>query len=52
MLIGAVVGAILVLRLGVDTGLGAVTLMLAAALIGAAVAARGAPEWATRPVSA
>ena len=52
MLIGAVVGAILVLRLGVDAGLGAVTLVLAAALVGAAVAARGAPEWAMRPGSA
>jgi uncharacterized membrane protein YoaK (UPF0700 family) len=52
MLIGAVVGAILVLRLGVDAGLGGVTLVLAAALIGVAVAARGAPEWATRPASA
>ena len=52
MLIGAVVGAILVLRLGADAGIGAVTLVLAAALIGVAVAARGAPEWATRPASA
>ena len=52
MLIGAVVGAILVLRLGVDAGLGAVTVVLAAALIGAAAAGRGAPEWATRAASA
>jgi uncharacterized membrane protein YoaK (UPF0700 family) len=52
MLIGAVVGAILVLRLGVDVGIGAVTVVLAAALIGAAVAGRGAPEWAMRPASA
>jgi uncharacterized membrane protein YoaK (UPF0700 family) len=52
MLIGAVVGAILVLHLGVDAGLGAVTVVLAAALIGAAVAGRGAPEWAMRPASA
>ena len=52
MLIGAVVGAILVLRLGVDAGLGAVTVVLAVALIGAAVAGRGAPEWATRAASA
>ena len=52
MLIGAVVGAILVLRLGVDAGIGAVTVVLAVALIGAAVAGRGAPEWAMRPASA
>jgi uncharacterized membrane protein YoaK (UPF0700 family) len=47
MLIGAVIGAVLVLNLGVSAGIVAVTVMLAVALIGAALAARGAPEWAT-----
>lgn len=48
MLIGAGVGAVIVLNLGVSAGIVAVILMLAAALIGSAVAARGTPEWATR----
>jgi uncharacterized membrane protein YoaK (UPF0700 family) len=47
MLIGAAVGAILVLRLGVSVGIVAVTIVLAAALVGAAFAARGVPDWAT-----
>jgi uncharacterized membrane protein YoaK (UPF0700 family) len=47
MLLGAAVGAILVLRLGVSAGIVAVTVVLAAALIGAAIAARGTPDWAT-----
>lgn len=47
MLIGAGIGAILVLNLGVSAGIVAVTIVLAAALIGAAFAARGAPDWAT-----
>jgi uncharacterized membrane protein YoaK (UPF0700 family) len=47
MLIGAGIGAVLVLRLGVSVGILAVTIMLSVALIGAAFAARGAPEWAT-----
>ncbi len=52
MLIGAVVGAILVLNLGVGTGIAAVTIMLAAALVGTAIAARGTPHWASGKVSA
>ena len=48
MLIGAGIGAVLVLHLGVEAGIGAVTIALAAALIGATIAARGAPEWAVR----
>ena len=52
MLVGAVVGAILVLRFGVDAGIGAVTVLLAAALTGAAVAGRGSPEWAMRAAPA
>ncbi|HEY5223481.1 MAG TPA: YoaK family protein [Microbacteriaceae bacterium] len=47
MLIGAGIGAILVLNLGVSAGIVAVTIMLAVALVGAAVAARGTPAWAT-----
>jgi uncharacterized membrane protein YoaK (UPF0700 family) len=47
MLIGAGVGAILVLRLGVVGGIVAVTIVLAAATIAAAIAARGTPDWAT-----
>jgi len=47
MLIGAGIGAVLVLRLGVSAGILAVTIMLAVALIGTAFAARGEPEWAT-----
>jgi uncharacterized membrane protein YoaK (UPF0700 family) len=46
MLIGAGVGAILVLRLGTSVGLGAVTLVLAAAVIGSSIVARGRPDWA------
>jgi len=52
MLIGAGVGAILVLDLGVSIGILAVTILLAAALIGTAVAGRGAPNWATGAKSA
>lgn len=51
MLIGACIGAILVLNLGVSAGIMAVTLVLAAALVGAAFAARGAPDWATGAAS-
>jgi uncharacterized membrane protein YoaK (UPF0700 family) len=47
MLVGAVVGALLVLQLGVTAGLVAVNVMLAVALVGTAFAARGAPDWAT-----
>jgi uncharacterized membrane protein YoaK (UPF0700 family) len=47
MLIGAGVGAVLVLRLGVAAGLGAVTILLVIAVVGAAVASRGTPAWAT-----
>jgi uncharacterized membrane protein YoaK (UPF0700 family) len=52
MLIGAGVGAILVLHLGINAGIGGVTIVLAAALVGAAVAGRGAPDWATRATPA
>ena len=52
MLIGAGIGAILVLNLGVSAGIVAVTIMLAVALVGAAVAARGTPAWATGATSA
>jgi uncharacterized membrane protein YoaK (UPF0700 family) len=52
MLIGAGVGAILVLRLGVRAGLVAVTILLVVALVGAAVASRGTPDWATEAKSA
>jgi uncharacterized membrane protein YoaK (UPF0700 family) len=47
MLIGAGIGAILVLNLGVSAGVAAVTIVLVAALFGAAFAGRGTPEWAT-----
>jgi uncharacterized membrane protein YoaK (UPF0700 family) len=47
MLVGAGVGALLVLRLGVTVGLFAVALLLAVTLAGAAIAGRGAPHWAT-----
>ena len=47
MLIGAGIGAILVLRLGVSAGIIAVTIVLAVALVGAAIASRGTPDWAT-----
>ncbi len=46
MLLGAVVGAFLVLRLGVSAGIVAVSLALAVVLIGAAIVARGIPDWA------
>ena len=46
MLVGAVVGAILVLDLGVSAGLVTATIVLAVALAGASIAARGAPDWA------
>ncbi len=52
MLIGAGVGALLVLRLGVSPALIAVTIVLAVTLIGAILAARGAPAWATPRPSA
>lgn len=48
MLIGAGIGAILVLRLGVSSGIVAVTAVLAVAMVGAAIASRGTPSWATR----
>lgn len=51
MLIGAGIGAILVLNLGVSAGIVAVTIMFAVALVGAAFAARGAPSWATGAAS-
>lgn len=47
MLIGAGVGALIVLNLGISAGIGAVILMLLIALTGAALAARGSPTWAT-----
>jgi uncharacterized membrane protein YoaK (UPF0700 family) len=47
MLVGAGIGAILVLNLGVSAGIAAVAIVLAAALIGTAFASRGAPDWAT-----
>lgn len=47
MLIGAGIGAVLVLNLGVCAGIIAVTILLAVALIGTAFAARGTPDWAT-----
>jgi uncharacterized membrane protein YoaK (UPF0700 family) len=47
MLVGAVVGAVLVLQLGISAALLAVAVVLAAVLTGAALAARGTPEWAT-----
>jgi len=46
MLIGAGIGAVLVLRLGVSAGIVAVTILLAVALVGAAIASRGTPDWA------
>jgi uncharacterized membrane protein YoaK (UPF0700 family) len=52
MLVGAAVGALLVLRLGVAAGIAAVAITLAVALIGAAVASRGAPAWAIPTASA
>ena len=52
MLIGAGIGAVLVLRVGVSAGIVAVTVVLSVALAGAAVASRGAPSWATGPQSA
>lgn len=52
MLVGAGVGAVLVLQLGVNAALLTVCALLAAALVGAATAARGTPEWATRTATA
>jgi len=46
MLIGAFVGAILVLQLGVSAGFLAVAIVLTATLIGATIVGRGAPDWA------
>ncbi len=51
MLVGAGVGALLVLHLGVSAGIGAVTIVLAAALTGTTLASRGAPAWATPGVA-
>ena len=48
MLIGAGVGALLVLQVGIPVGIGAVSFVLASALVGTAVASRGAPAWATQ----
>ncbi|PRZ40896.1 uncharacterized membrane protein YoaK (UPF0700 family) [Antricoccus suffuscus] len=47
MLIGAEIGAILVLNLGVTAGMVVATIVLAVAMVGATLAARGAPNWAT-----
>jgi uncharacterized membrane protein YoaK (UPF0700 family) len=47
MLIGAGIGAVLVLQVGVSAGIVAVTIVLAVALIGTAIASRGTPDWAT-----
>ena len=47
MLIGAGVGAILVLQLGITVAILAVAVLLAATLVGAIIAARGTPAWAT-----
>jgi uncharacterized membrane protein YoaK (UPF0700 family) len=47
MLVGAVIGASLVLQYGVTTGIVAVTILLSVALMGTAGAARGTPGWAT-----
>ncbi|MDQ1546840.1 MAG: hypothetical protein QOH69_1744 [Actinomycetota bacterium] len=47
MVIGAGIGAILVLRPGVSAGIVAVTVVLAVALVGTAIASRGTPSWAT-----
>ena len=47
MLVGAGVGALLVLALGAAMGLAAVTAVLVVALVGAAIASRGTPDWAT-----
>jgi len=46
MLIGAGIGAVLVLRLGVSGVIVEVTILLAVALVGAAIASRGTPDWA------
>jgi uncharacterized membrane protein YoaK (UPF0700 family) len=47
MLVGAVVGALLVLGLGVEAGLVAVTVVTAVALLAAAVSSRDERGWAT-----
>ena len=47
MLFGAVVGAILVLHLGVSAGIAAVNILLTVTLIGTAITSRGHPDWAT-----
>jgi uncharacterized membrane protein YoaK (UPF0700 family) len=52
MLVGAGVGAVLVLQLGVSAAVLTVCALLATALIGAAAAARGTPEWVTRTATA
>jgi uncharacterized membrane protein YoaK (UPF0700 family) len=49
MLAGAVAGAVVVLRAGVEAGLVAVTAVTAVALVAAALAARGEPAWAVPP---
>jgi uncharacterized membrane protein YoaK (UPF0700 family) len=46
MLLGAAVGATLVLRLGVSTGIAGVAILLAVTLVRATIAARGTPAWA------
>lgn len=46
MLVGAVIGALLVLKLGVSAGIAAVNIVLAVTLIGAAIASRRNPRWA------
>jgi uncharacterized membrane protein YoaK (UPF0700 family) len=46
MLVGAAIGAVLVLTLGVSAGIVAVTILLAVTLVGAAIASRGTPSWA------
>jgi uncharacterized membrane protein YoaK (UPF0700 family) len=52
MLLGATLGATLVLRVGVSAGIGGVSVVLAMALVGATRAARGTPDWAVAATSA
>ncbi len=51
MLIGAALGALLVLHLGVVAGIAGVTLLLAVAVAAASVASRGTPHWAIATAS-
>jgi uncharacterized membrane protein YoaK (UPF0700 family) len=52
MLLGAMLGATLVLLLGVSAGIAGVALLLAVTLVGATLAARGTPDWAAGEKSA